>query len=282
LIELRVNSGLCNRMRAIASGLALARASGQPLTVYWLRTSALNCAFGRLFEPLAGAEVVDIRTTRFKLALGGGARRMRAAHKRMPFDLFLSTDKIDEFNEQGIDLAEPVSQARRCGIETYAPFYVDTASYSDFIPRRDILAEADKTLAGLGVAGGGDRLVGVHIRRGDNSASIAVSPLDTFIERMQREVDEHPQTWFFLATDDPASEQAVQKAFPGRVTARSKHLARDRTRGVRDALVDLLVLSHCPLILGSYWSSFSQTAREMGEGTLEVMVAPKYRSVSDG
>jgi hypothetical protein len=115
----------------------------------------------------------------------------------------------------------------------------------------------------------------VHIRRGDNSASIQVSPLELFLERMRIEVERESETRFFLATDDAATEQTVKERFPGRVTTRDKSFARNRARGVQDALVDLLVLSKCSLILGSYWSSFSQTAAEMGRGTLEIVRTPQ-------
>jgi hypothetical protein len=121
------------------------------------------------------------------------------------------------------------------------------------------------------MAASAGRIVGVHIRRGDNDASIQVSPLDSFLKRMQREVEQDPATHFFLATDDQPTERAVTDTFLGRVTTRGKDLARNRTAGVQDALVDLLVLSKCSLILGSYWSSFSQTAAEMGGVELEIV-----------
>jgi hypothetical protein len=271
LIELRVNSGLCNRMRAMASALALSRAAKQPLTVYWFNTGALNCPYNRLFEPIDGVEVVSVETKRGRAPFSPGAMRLKMANLRSPYDLFLSGDKINEFRDQGIDLALAVAQAKRCGIETYGRFYGSPPFYDDFRPKRGLVREAEKTLAVIGEGGGVGRVVGVHIRRGDNDASIQVSPLELFLERMRKEVEQAPGTRFFLATDDVATEQTVTDHFPGRVTTRSKDFARNRTKGVQDALVDLLVLSRCPLILGSYWSSFSQTASEMGGGTLEIV-----------
>jgi len=274
LIELRVNSGLCNRMRAIASALALSKAAEQPLTVYWFHTSALDCSFARLFEPLDGAEVVEVQTGRLLRLFSRGAWRLRTAGRRRPYDLFLSGDKLQEMREEGADLVSAVAKAKRCGIETYGRCYDALPSFEDFKPRPELVREAERVFAGIG-AGSGGRVVGVHIRRGDNEASVQVSPLDLFLARMRRETKEYPQVRFFLATDDPACEQAVMAEFPGRVTVRDKDLSRTRTRGVQDALVDLLVLSKCPLILGSYWSSFSQTAAELGGGNLETVRTPK-------
>jgi hypothetical protein len=274
LIELRVNSGLCNRMRAMASALALSKAAEQPLTVYWFHTAALDCSFSKLFLPLDGAEVVEVETGRLLRLFSPGAWRLRVAGWRRPYDLFLSGDRLQEMREAGADLVLAVARARRCGIETYGRCYDALPSYQDFKPRPELLREAERVLAGMETSGG-SRIVGVHIRRGDNEASVQVSPLDLFLARMHKETEQDPKARFFLATDDPASEQAVMAEFPGRVTVRAKDRSRNRTRGVQDALVDLLVLSKCPLILGSYWSSFSQTAAELGGGTLEIIRIPK-------
>jgi hypothetical protein len=271
LIELRVNSGLCNRMRAMACALALSRAVKQPLRVYWFNTAALNCPYRKLFEPIEGAEVIVVETRRLRAPFSVGAMRLKAAERRRPYDLFLSGDKIEEYRDQGVDLALPVAQAKRCGIDTYGRFYGTPPFYDEFKPKRGLALEAEKTLAVIAANGGTGRTVGVHIRRGDNDASIQVSPLDLFLKRMQSELEQDPETRFFLATDDPATERVVADMFPGRVTTRGKDLARNRTAGVQDALVDLLVLSKCPLILGSYWSSFSQTAAEMGGVELEIV-----------
>jgi hypothetical protein len=248
LIELRVNSGLCNRMRAMACALALSRAAKQPLRVYWFNTAALNCSYHKLFEPIEGAEVINVGTGRLRAPFSVGAMRLKAAEQRGPYDLFLSGDKIEEYRDHGAP-----------------PFY------DEFKAKQNLAREAEKTLAAIVAGGGTGRVVGVHIRRGDNDASIQVSPLDLFLKRMQREMEQDPDARFFLATDDPGTELAVTDAFPGRVTTRGKDFARNRTAGVQDALVDLQVLSKCSLVLGSYWSSFSQTAAEMGGVELEIV-----------
>jgi hypothetical protein len=274
LIELRVNSGLCNRIRAMASALALSKAARQPLTVYWFNTTALNCSYTKLFEPLDGADVAEVETRRLLDLFSPGAWRLRAAGWRRPYDLFLSGDKLQELREAGVDLVSEVAKAKRCGIETYGRCYDALPSFQDFKPRPELLDEAERAFA-RATGGGGGRIVGVHIRRGDNEASVRVSPLDLFIARMQKEVEQDPEMRFFLTTDDPATEQEVLARFPGRVTVRDKDLSRTSASGVQDALVDLLVLSKCPLILGSYWSSFSQTAAELGGGVLEIVRTPK-------
>jgi hypothetical protein len=126
LMELRVNSGLSNRMRTMSSALALSRAVGQPL-----------------------------------------------AGSRQPCNLFLRSDRMDQLLAQGVDPAD----------------------------------EAEKTLSGI-MEGGHGRVVGEHIHRGDNDASIQVSPLEVFLQRRRREVSDDPEVRCFLATDAPDTERA--------------------------------------------------------------------------
>jgi hypothetical protein len=267
LIELREHAGLCNRMREMACAMALATASGQPLVVYWLKNRYLNCSFGRLFEPIEGVRVVDVETDRSRALFDIDSLRYRLETLREPIDLFLGNEQIQAYKADGVDLVPLVAKAKHCVIITYYSFFEAAPLGEHFRPRKDILAEVERTTTGLDPGA----LVGVHIRGTDNTEAVERSPLESFFKRMQQRVEEHPETRFFLATDDPTTELRVNERFPGRVTARPKVFARDRAEGVRDALIDLLILARCPLILGSYWSSFTEVAAELGGARLEIV-----------
>ena len=108
---------------------------------------------------------------------------------------------------------------------------------------------------------GRDEPVGVHIRRTDNMASIQHSPIEDFEAAMREEIERDPDTRFFLATDDPAIEARLQEGFPGRIVVHAKSsLARNDPQAVRDAVVDLYGLSNCRRLIGSYRSSFTDSA----------------------
>ena len=111
-------------------------------------------------------------------------------------------------------------------------------------------------------------MVGVHIRRGDHNLAQERSPTAAFIERMAAE---DAAVRFFLATDSPAEEHALSIHFPNRIITASKAFGRDSTAGMRGAVVDLYALARTSRLLGSYWSSFSETAAEIGGITLEVI-----------
>jgi hypothetical protein len=254
-------------MREMASAMALAKAADRPLVVYWLKNRHLNCSFGRLFEPIAGVRILDIESSRMRALLSPESLRYRLKTLKEPVDLFLGNEQIEAYKAADVDLVPLVAKVEHCVIITYYRFFAAAPLSEHFRPRRDILAEVERTVARLGAG----TLVGVHIRGTDNAEAVERSPVGLFLERMQEKVEQEPDTHFFLATDDPATEQRVRGRFGERVTTRDKCFARHRAKGVQDALVDLLVLSKCPVILGSHWSSFSETAAELGGGRLEIV-----------
>lgn len=267
MIEQRVHAGLCNRMKEMASAIALARAAQQPLVVYWLKNRYLNCSFDRLFEPIPDVPVIDVETSPLRSWLSADSLRYRFKTLRETADLFLGNEQIEKYRADGTDLVSLVSQADHTVVITYYRFMKDVDSLADFRPRQDISAEVERAWAGFGAG----ELTGVHIRGTDNAQALEKSPVDSFIARMEQEVEREPETRFFLATDDPETERVVRARFLGSVVTRPKVFARDKASGVRDALVDVLLLSRCRLIIGSHWSSFSETAAELGGVRLEIV-----------
>ena len=111
----------------------------------------------------------------------------------------------------------------------------------------------------------GNRCVGVHIRRTDNAVSMGKSTTKQFIALMQKELDAHADTKFFLATDDMKEEALLRETFPGKIISNeSRTLERDSVTGMHDALLDLYCLSATQKLIGSYWSSFTDIAADMG------------------
>lgn len=254
-------------MKEMASAIALARAVDQPLVVYWLKNRYLNCSFERLFEPIEGVRVIDVETSPLKALVSPDSLSYRFKTLREPIDLFLGNEQIEKYRAEGTDLASMVAGARRTVVITYYRFLEGADSLDDFRPRADIQDEVDRTTAGRKAA----ESIGVHIRGTDNTEALEKSPVTSFIARMEREVGRDSETRFFLATDDPVTERTIKQRFGDRVLTRPKVFARDKAAGVRDALVDLLILSRCRLILGSHWSSFTEVAAEIGGVTLEIV-----------
>jgi hypothetical protein len=68
----------------------------------------------------------------------------------------------------------------------------------------------------------------------------------------------------FLATDSPDEEKRLREIFAYRIITHPKRsVDRQNPQAIKDALIDLFCLSKCKKIIGSYWSSFTETACEL-------------------
>jgi hypothetical protein len=141
---------------------------------------------------------------------------------------------------------------------TCSRFAEAPALLAPLVPTASIRLEVDAFCSRCG-----GRTIGVHIRRTDFEFQ-HLSPTAEFIACMRAEVTADPSTRLFLATDDPSEETHLRAAFGDRVLTRPKQFDRARPEGVRDALIDLLILARTRRIIGGWSSSFSETAAEIG------------------
>jgi hypothetical protein len=243
--------GLCNRMRAIDSGMALARHLGRDLHVVWTMRRELNCRFDRLFESLPGVRMYQLPRLPTRVYF----RLLRFGVHRLAFRDAFEQSRITALLKE----KKPIDTLCRPGgiyIRTCSRFFGQKPLFTSFKPVRAIQDVVDARVAAFG-----PRTIGVHVRRGDNVRSIEQSPIERFIEVLGEEVARAPETTFFVATDAPDEEARLRRAFPDRVLTHPKRtLSRDDPRGIEDALVDLMCLASTQKVVGSYWSSFSTTA----------------------
>lgn len=120
-------------------------------------------------------------------------------------------------------------------------------------------------------------VVGVHIRRTDYFSYLrqdpkAVAPTELFIKGLMRVLKTNPKAKFFLATDDKNEEQIIRSYFQDAVIVHEKDTLSRLTRdGMRDALIDWLLLSRTSRIIGSYRSSFNEEASAVNMIRLETI-----------
>nr|MBQ8253561.1 hypothetical protein [Lachnospiraceae bacterium] len=242
--------GLCNRIRAINSALVLARKQGKKLKVIWNVNAELGCPFEELFEKTDAFSVMNIHTKWNPIKLFYQFTRRR-----------LKNDEI-RANRDENGLTEDLVKTLDC------PLYIVTEEhffpchdYSAFIPTKEIM-DRIQTLA----SSYGSHNVGVHIRRTDNKPAIGKSSTQAFIETMQKEIAQYPDTKFYLATDDMTEEETLRRRFPDRIISNeTRDLSRDSVSGVKDALLDLMCLARTDKIIGSYFSSFTDIAADWNQ-----------------
>ena len=251
-------AGLGNRMRAIAASLELARRLSCPLRLVWTRTSALGCRFDALFTPLPGVTISEHAWTTSRLE--------RAARRLAGFPVITEPEIERRRQHDGFDDLERV---RRPYLITCTRFINVPVRLGVLQPLDAIMRTVDEVTAPFT-----PHTVGVHIRRGENDPAThgpLTAPIDCFLAAMRQRLDAEPRTTFFLSTDSPAEERLVTSAFGSRVVSLPKSLDRRTTEAIRAALVDMLCLGRTSLVLGSYLSSFTDLAAELG-GTQLVVV----------
>lgn len=134
-----------------------------------------------------------------------------------------------------------------------------------FVPRGDIAARIAESTAGFDA-----HTIGLHIRGTDNVKAREHSTLAKFIARIDSELSINEAATFFLATDEPDVRETLVARYGKRIFYRDNVLSRSSVAGMQDAVADLWCLSRTRLIVGSYWSSYSEIAAEIGGIELNV------------
>ncbi|MCZ6675318.1 MAG: hypothetical protein O7C75_20505 [Verrucomicrobia bacterium] len=257
-------NGLCNRMRAIASAKVLADDIGSKLRVVWAKDPGLQTKFGELFEDFQDITLSDLTdssflVTKFQFALVGRTRislLRKLIRRRYEFVLeSLDTDTLRNPNQIN------QMKGKQVVITSFAKFYLsESLNFSMFKPLPDI-SKRIKDFAGENF---NEHTVGVHIRMGDNPKSKHHSPTSKFVSLLDERIKEDDSFNFFLSTDCRETEKLFYEKYRGRISVTQKELSRHTTSGMQSAVIDLFLLSKTKKILGSYYSTFSTTAAEIG------------------
>jgi hypothetical protein len=239
-------AGLCNRMRSLDSALHLADQLDRKLHVIWDRNKELNCRLEELFEMPQGIASID------QPSMGRYGRQFRWALYTCTYPINFGQKRVKQWIDEKRDFAA-LGKFSRIAMATWEEFYPRRHPYRAFAPIARLQSQIERY--------GRDEMVAVHIRRSDHRIAITESPTERFIELMQLEIDADRRTNFFLATDSPEVESQLLQRFPKRIVTHAKSsLARNQKCAIEDALVDLYVLSNCRKLIGSRWSSFTNTA----------------------
>ena len=256
--------GLYNRLRVVLSALSLARDTHCAVSVEWGNDKECGAWFDELFEPTGGARPHIVRrrwwaavSSQRNLHLPGLVRLLagytyQSCHKSPPTD----------------DVLRPLIRKYR---RAYLASGYQLCPYGrEELARLQPLPHLRRRIAEL-TEGFAHYTVGVHIRRTDNTQSIAGSPTEAFRRAMEAEIARNFNVRFFLATDDEDLKRRLTQDYPDRVITQTTDVRRDTLRGMEEAVVDLWCLAATRKLLASYWSSFSDTAAELGNIPVEVV-----------
>lgn len=247
--------GLANRMRAIDSAVGLSAHLGLPLRVVWPRGRGMGCRFDDLF--IAGDEIAEVREVDQTTLAGRIVSRVRSLARLDPVPDF-DWPAMERYIERGFDFTS-LEGVPSLHLRSFNRFCRSPAPYAALRPLPEIANRVAEVVGRFG------NTTGVHIRRTDNAQAIRESSDDLFVRRIEAEIARDDTATFFLATDDPAVENLIRSTFSDRIIVYPKR-SRDRrtVQANQDALIDLLCLASTTHLLGSFYSSFSEVAAEIG------------------
>ena len=263
--------GLGNRMRAIAGAVALTAGMSGSVEVVWFRDPELCVSFASLFEPVCMPEVHIREAVLSDYLL---YRRPRPRNLGVPqlMQRLLFRNRI--YATEVIDLMSGGFDFRQwcAGGSAYLHTYSRVCDTSPqlmqklFVPVKELRNRIEERCSGFG-----RYCVGVHVRRTDHDKAIAASPLELFYASMDHEVEQHPDVHFYLATDDEEVKQLMAARYGNRLQASPVQAQRNSRQGMEDALVEMYALARTQKIYGSFKSTFSQIASELGKVPIEVV-----------
>lgn len=273
MIYIEPCAGLGNRFIGLACAYHTAKELNMPLCVVWKREPVMAAHASALIRLPSDIKIIEINQLGYR---NGGINQLAGdatlAMLHRKCGLFLSCDDVAAlYNNGGFNaLKELLPKFKNVYIKATNPFY-DLKSIAmplSFITPAPVINKRVVETMGSHAS----QYIGVHIRRTDHIEAIKNSPLELFINRMEQCISENPDVRFYAATDDQTVMDELNARFPDKiVTLADKCLSRDSEQGIMDAYTEMLCLSRCSRIIGSFNSTFSSMAATIGGIPLEVM-----------
>ena len=255
--------GLCNRMRAIASGIFLSQQANYPITIYWNNTQGLCADFHDLFLPIQNNQINIIENRKWLYNIEKTCDYiLRWPFLHCTYNVIFNHDK---YRKGDFLLNEDEKYTHK------NPLFISCHSMCQhanlkalFVPRPEIQEQIDRihTLYEKNT-------IGVHIRRTDNIQAINNSPIQSFYHILAEEIKKDSSVKFYLASDDKNVKKDFLEKFPNRIITCNNKTERNSLEGMKAAVTDLFCLSKTRKIIGSDYSSYSQIAAELNGIELE-------------
>lgn len=287
MIYFRPLGGLCNRIRAMDSIISLAIDYGHKVIVLWVQNEKCNCPYSSLFKP---PENTDIKIVEVKHELEISKvyaldNYEESIHEN--FKIIFPTVHLDDFllNKElssvynwklynGIKSSEEIDALFIKKIDlklkkllAKETIYITSCyrlsplknKYTFFKPIDKIVKKVDAITIKF------NNTIGVHIRRTDHIVSKKYSALKKFELEMGKYILLEDSTTFYLSTDCKETKNQLVSKFKNRIIKQeiNSYDRNDKT-AIKEALVDLLALSKSKKIIGSYLSSFTDMAVDIG------------------
>lgn len=270
------DAGLGNRLNCIYSGLYYRKKFDCELNILWIKDMGCNISFEEIFEIPEKTNVITL----YNFGRKDGFIIRSLLSKIYFMFIKIKTRYLESvqtrylYIDNGEDgVIQTFENNRNVCFKSSGPFcdknHFAEVRYS-LEPRKELLDRAKTIMEPYK----GKKIVGIHIRRTDHTISIENSPLEKFIEFMDQQEE---GTYFYLATDEESTRQKLESRYNviPRITY-SNQATRRSSDGMKDAYVEMLCLSMCDRIFGSYGSTFSMISAYMGQKRLDFAGQDSY------
>lgn len=264
--------GLANRMRAVAAAVTLADKTDSKLSIIWFQDWALNAPFNQLFKPIDRTVACLRDACRLDYVLLDRPRSKNLhfplLYQKLSFRSCLYERSITPLCNAHFDFEAWAKQGKCVYMASYTAFqkYEDMWINRLFVPIDEIASEVESRCCNFA-----EEMIGVHIRRTDNTASIQQSPIELFYQKLDQDIKENDQAGIYLATDSEEVKKAMKERYGKRIFSSDKQADRGSLEGIRDGVADMYTLARTQKIYGSFQSSFSDMAAQIGGVPLEIV-----------
>lgn len=263
--------GLANRLRAIASGYELSKAVGSSFDVVWLKNKDLNCPFDCLFRPMEhGITLIESSKIDSLIKYNVPLKRnfyLPTLYQRRHFSQRLYDTDIEKLRDDAGAIKSLVA-GKNSYIASGLPFYPTEAFLFRelFRPTDEITEEIKKRCSAFTTP-----TFGLHIRRTDNTVSIAESPITLFIQQIEQDLKKYPEAHFYLATDSEKVKERLRERFGNRILYSPGKADRNSIEGMKEAVAELYTLAGTHHFHGSYYSSFSDLVAVLSDRSYDIL-----------
>ena len=245
-------AGLGNRIKCMISTMIRCEDVVARPYVYWPVNDACGCEFEHLFESYYIKEV-----SKDKLKSLGEDAEINKSWKLVNEgkELDFKYDELSDVEINGVLLYIKSIKPANDILDTVWAF---ENRYKDSFEKREV--------------------IGVHIRKGDYKVSFDgrqyVSTEDKFINEMKSLLKLNSNYKFLLCTEDNETEEKFKKIFGAEVIIYfpKQFRGRNSCNSIKEAFVDMLLLSRCPIIIGTFLSTFTEMAWWWSDCTSQVII----------
>ncbi|MDR0939318.1 MAG: glycosyl transferase [Mediterranea sp.] len=264
--------GLGNRMGAIASAATLAVATKSDLQIVWFQDWALHAPFHSLFQPVDETLCKIREATPLDYILLDRPRRFNLQlprfYQKLRYSSCLYESSVGILRKEHFDFATWIRNNKRVYLASYSAFvhYDPRMICRLFLPREDLLKQIDQRASRFPAL-----TIGVHIRRTDSVISIQRSPIEAFYQKLDNDINENGELGIYLATDSEEVKLLMKRRYGARIMTADSDSDRSSIAGMQAGTIELYTLARTSRIYGSFGSTFSEMAAQIGQLPIEVI-----------